>query len=200
MEYINQRNIAITAVLIVVIALGGYAYVTNSSQENGKSIGAETETAEGEVATSTMAQESDDTGSAETTSQTTTAAQETQVTTKPAKLEKKDLGPRQKAESPGDALRLFAEAMVANDFERAASYFSPEFQAQFQAEFEAKGKPGAQHLVVYAYYNGKVDSVELIDPQNGIYEIAVYPPASPFPFRTNYTYNAEVQEFVMTEF
>lgn len=200
MEYINQRNLIIATGLLVVIALGGFAYfyapvvddVTPSTDEVAEMLD--------ETATTTP-QETDTTENESTGETTVTVTQETQTTTPaPQAIVKKDLGPRQKADSPNSALTFFAEAMVANDFERAASYFFPHLRAQYQAEFEAAGRMGAQHAVVSSYYSGTVDPVELIDPDNGIYEIAVYPLGSPLPFRTNYAYNAETGEFLFTEF
>ncbi len=201
MEYINQRNLIIAAGLLVVIALGAYAYFNGAAQNEVPGLVTELETVEEGAATTTQQQEDETTATVATettaTAQGTTQQQET--TQAPTKAEKKELGPRQKAGSPGDALRLFAEAMVANDAQRAASYFSPHLQADYEASFNTYNDM-ARHPVVFAYYNGKVDPVQLIDPDNGIYEIAVYPGGGPLPFRTNYMFNADMQEFVITEF
>ncbi|MDP2650111.1 MAG: hypothetical protein Q8P16_00930, partial [bacterium] len=108
-----------------------------------------------------------------------------------------ELGPRQRADSAASALAFFAEAMVANDYERAASYFSANVRDSYRASFE--GQNGAQHAVVRAYYGGTVEDVQLVDPKYGIYEIAVYPAGSPLPFRPRFAYNAEAGEYVILE-
>ncbi len=110
-----------------------------------------------------------------------------------------DLGPRKKAGSPAAALQYFAEAMKAGDRERAISYFGADQQEQYRRVFKNEFT-GLQHPVVTAYFNGKVDDAELIQPRYGLYEIRVYPTKdSESSFSVNTLYDSTAGEFVLTE-
>jgi len=109
-----------------------------------------------------------------------------------------ELGPRQKASSAEAALQFFVEAMEANDYDRAASYFHSNVQAQHRASFE-EGASGSQHVVVRAYRSGTVEEGKFVDEQYGIYEIAVYPQGSQLPYRPRFAYDASVGEWTILE-
>lgn len=121
-----------------------------------------------------------------------------QVNAKPAVSEPIDLGPRQKAVFPGDALRYFAEANKAGDTERALSYFIADQQDQYRKVLEEE-YAGRQHPVTLAYYNGRVEDAVLWQSKYGIYVIDVYPSDSELPRHTYYIFDAEAGEFVITE-
>lgn len=106
--------------------------------------------------------------------------------------------PRRVADSAATALDAFAAAMRANNVERALSYFAPRVREQYRESFMQWNSPAA-HPVVQAYYSGTVDPVELIDPDFGLYEIAVYPRGSQLPFRLNFAYSSEVGEYIILE-
>lgn len=106
--------------------------------------------------------------------------------------------PRRVADSAATALDAFAAAMRENNVERALSYFAPRVREQYRESFMQWNSPAA-HPVVQAYYSGTVDPVELIDPDFGLYEIAVYPRGSQLPFRLNFAYSSEVGEYVILE-
>lgn len=114
------------------------------------------------------------------------------------KVAQKDLGPRQKASLPGDALLFFVEAASAGDVDRAVSYMHHSIQDPYRVTLEGKYKERL-HPVVYSYLYGTVENVELIEPESGLYEIAVYPGVSGLPFRVNIRYDNTVGEFVITE-
>lgn len=108
------------------------------------------------------------------------------------------LGPRKKATSPTEALEFFAEALAAQNVERAVSYFRKDVQEGYRTAFTTRYKD-EQHPVVTAYYDGDVKEVELLDPSYGLYEIRVHPKNSPRGYTVNFVYDNSVGEFVILE-
>lgn len=106
--------------------------------------------------------------------------------------------PRIRAGSAEEALRYFVEAMLESDYDLAVSYFSKNVQDSYKGAFSEHAS-GARFSVVQAYINGKVDRAEVVDPANGIYEIAVYPAGSQLAFRPRLAYDSSVGEFVILE-
>lgn len=122
----------------------------------------------------------------ETNSQTTAVVQQEVQT------------PRKEATSPAEALQYFALAQQAQDIERALTYFHPSVQEQYRNSFETEYK-NKIHPVALAYTTGKVDDVQLVEPRQGLYEIAVYPAGSQIPFRPRFVYESTTGEFVILE-
>jgi len=194
MKYITHKNIVIVAVFVVLGGLG--IWTLNSAGTSPQAILEETsatttprEVSESEDIEPTLSE-------AVVSVESLSPTQDTREEFPPTPIE---LGPRQKAELPGDALRLFAEAMKAGDRERALSYFIANQQEQYRNVFEKENKD-KQHPVVTAYYNGRVGTAELIQPKYGLYEIIVYPtPNAINGFSINALYDSTVGEFVLTE-
>ena len=117
----------------------------------------------------------------------------------PGLQEKKDLGPRLPATgSPLAALQYAAEAMQAGDLERSLSYFSEDVKDSYRTSF-VTGYEGKMHPVLGAFLSGTTDPVELIQPEYGLYEIAIYQNGSTVPYRAYFRFDGSVGEFVITE-
>jgi hypothetical protein len=209
LKNINAAYVFTATVIIIILAVVAYFYYNNPQTVQTETATTTATTTEERVQSTsntdankdTMAQKSEtETVAPASNSESTSSAGDSplQVTVQSTPQSPAELGPRQKATSPALALKFFAEAMTARDYERAASYFTPHLQDPFQESFEEKD-PGATYPTVSAYFNGEVEEVQLVDPKYGIYEIAVYPQGSQLPFRPRFAYDASIGEYVILE-
>ncbi len=212
MEKLKNKDAlyALTAVIILLaVGIGLYAYTANKKvalpADTGMVEEEQRETTGDESATTTpQSDESADTPRTETAQSQTTntqpaAAAGAGTAQNTQQVPQVDLGPRQVADSPASALYYFARAMSVKDTERALTYIEPSARASYRVAFEQRAAREALHPVVQAYYTGDVADVELVDPEYGIYEIAVYPKGSQLPFRVRFAYNAQAGEFLILE-
>ena len=197
MNNIKNTHIAGGVVLLIVAGLAIYFYAPTRQERPEITEGHTATTTQEKTATTTEGDTATETD-VQTTSKTANTRPKLEVSVVNEPLPKIALGPRQKADSPASALKFFAEAMVAKDYARASSYFNSEAQAQYQASFEQDYKE-LQHPIVRAYYDGKVEEAQLVDPIDGLYEIAVYPLGSSLAYRPRFAYSASAGEFVILE-
>jgi Zn-dependent M28 family amino/carboxypeptidase len=210
MKYITPRNIAGALVVVAIAAFFFFttshapSEVVESNEEfatQGEDIATTTATSSDAAVGAISSEFVDDASEvpAATPSAVVQSAPVMPIEAPAEDSEPQDLGPRQPATTPIDALKYAAEAAQVGDIERALSYISTDVRDNYRTSFTTQYE-GQIYPVLLAYLVGKTDPVELVQPEHGLYQISVYPSANAtLGFSTYYKYDGATGEFVITE-